>query len=272
MRFFVLLCVLACSVFPLHAQEGYDLKVTLPVKSSEAFSVDQFGSIYLIRDSELLKLGKDGQEVYSFSNPILGEIYQVDVLNPLNPYVFYKDANQLVVIDNRLNESTSLTFTDFGFLDVQFLSFSDQENVWFYDQVTDKLYRFNIPQKKQTNKTVNITQLIGSENKPQGMVSTIENVYLNVPKKGIYVFDAVGAYRQTIPITGLEAFDVYGKTLYGIKGGRVVVYDLETGRLLPVLFTEEKLTGVHFSGEALYLFDGKNLKLYQRSGKLGKGR
>ncbi len=259
--------------FPsLSAQQGFTLVSTLPVKMSDDFSVDQFGSLYLIYRNELLKLDNVGKEIHSFSNPILGEIHQVDVLNPLNPYVYYKDANRLVVLDNRLNENSSLNFSDFNFWDVQFISLSDQENVWFYDQATDKLYRFNIPQKKQTNASLNITQLIGEENEPEGMESTIDNVYLNVPPKGIYVFDAVGSFLRTIPLTELHDYDVYGKTLYGLKGGKVVLYDLETGRIVPVLFNETALRSIHFNGEALFLYDGSSIKIYKADKSSPKGK
>lgn len=244
------------------SQEGYQQERTLQIGQADHFKVDQFGNLYLVRGDELTKLDERGSELYSYSNPLLGEIYQVDVFNPLKPYVFFKNAAQFAVLDNRLNENEQLNLLDYGFLDVQFISFSDQENMWLYDQVQDKLFRFNITERKITNQSLNLTQLLGKENEPANMLSTVENIYVNVPGEGVMVFDATGAYKKLLPLTALEDFDVKGSTLFGLKEGKLFLYDLQNAELLPVLFPQKDLTSLCFSGNRLYLFNGRELYRY----------
>lgn len=261
MKYFLALLA-ACLMLCTHAQEGYRQEASLSVGAADRFAVDQFGNLYLLSGDELLKLDSRGKKLYSYSNPLLGEIYQVDVFNPLKPYVYFKDANRFAVLDNRLNESEQLNLTEQGFLDVQFMSFSDQQNMWLYDQAQDKLFRFNIPDRQITNQSLNITQLLGSENQPRDLVTTVHNIYMNVPSQGVMMFDATGAYQKLLPIKGLTDFDVKGNTLFGLKEGKVLLYDLETSQLLPVLFPQQNIRSLCFAGGRLYLFDGQQLYRY----------
>lgn len=263
MKTWIILFNMLPMVFFMGYQGGYDLIQTVKVGEAEGFSVDQFNNIYIINGSELIKYDENAKQLYSFSNPILGDIFQVDVQNPLNPYVFYRDVNQLVIVDNRLNSSTALDFTDYGFLDVRFLSFSDQNNVWFYDQATDKIYRFNMQFNKVSNTSLNITQISGSENLPQGMLSTIDQVFLNVPDKGVFVFDAVGAFQKLIPLKGISSFDVKKKRLVAIQSGKLIEYDLITSAVRDLSLAESDLRGVKVVMDRIYLLTETEVRSYR---------
>ena len=247
----------------LHSQKSYELLLSLQLGAVDDFNVDQFKNIYVVNGTELIKYDPDAEKLYSFSQPILGDIYQVDVQNALNPYVFYRDVNRLVIVDNRLNANAEINFTEYGFLDVQFISFADQNNVWFYDQATDKIYRFNMQMKSTSNQSLNITQISGSENQPRGMISTIDQVYLNVPDKGILVFDAVCAFQKLIPVKDVVSFAVRKKQLYIIQDEKLQIYDLNTARLLPVALTEKDMRSIKVTTDRIYLLAENSLKIYR---------
>lgn len=227
------------------------------------FYVDQFQNLYVVNNAELRKYDPTYKQLYSYSNPIKGAINQVDVLNALNPYIFYKDWNEVVVVDNRLNASTAINFNDYGFLDVLFISFADQDNVWFYDQGTDKLYRFNLQSKKVINSSLNITQLIGAENTPQSMVSTINKVYLNIPEKGILLFDALGSLQKNIPLKDVESFCVQGNELYYVQHDQVYLYNLNTSLVDLLDLKDKKVENVRIGGKRLYISNKEGIGVYQ---------
>lgn len=241
----------------------WELEKSIHLPESDLFSVDQFGSIYTVRDFEIHKYDESGKELNAYANPMLGQIYEIDVMNPLAPYLFFRDANQMVVIDNRLNEKGELNFNDYQFNDVQLISFSDQENVWFYDQAADKLFRFNIRTKTSTNESLTITQIVGKENQPTALESSIDKVYLNIPDQGIYIFDATGAFAGIIPLKGVELFDVEGKDLLAVIKKEVVYYNLRTGSSKTWQPEIEQLRDIRLFNNTLYLFDGDDLKVYK---------
>lgn len=236
---------------------------TFKLKGVDQFYVDQFQNLYVVIGPELRKYDPTYKQLYSYSNPIKGAINQADVMNALNPYIYYKDWNEVVVVDNRLNASTAINFNDYGFLDVQFISFSDQYNVWFYDQATDKLYKFRLPSKKVTNSSMNITQLTGVENVPTGMLSTINKVYLNVPEKGILVFDALGALQKTIPLKNIETFYVQGEEVYLLKENKLSLYNLSNSSLSELNIKDSlAVSSVKVSGKKLYLRTSNGIEVY----------
>lgn len=252
------------SISTLSAQEGLPLLQEIPLKSVDGFSIDQFDNVYIIRDSELLKYNDKAEQLASFSDPILGDIYQVEVRNAMSPYIFYRDVNQMVVVDNRLNSKSTFNFSDFGFIDVKFVSFSDQNNVWLYEQSTDKLYRVNPQKQIATNKSVAITPIIGGENEPIGLLSTLNQVYLNVPSKGLFVFDAVGSFEEVIPIKNIASFDIYKNLVYALVDGSVVLYNLNTGTKATLMKVDENTTSLKVSSNRIYLLSAKSLKIYSR--------
>ncbi len=240
------------------------------LSKQDNFYVDQFQNLYVVNNAELRKYDPTYKQLYSYSNPLKGAINQVDVMNALNPYIFYKDWNEVVVVDNRLNASTAINFNDYGFLDVLFISFADQDNVWFYDQGTDKMYRFNLQSKKVVNSSLNITQIIGAENMPHSMISTINKVYLNIPEKGILLFDALGSLQKTIPIKNVESFCVQGKELYYVQEGKVFLYSLITSQVAPVSLKDKDLKNVRVAGKRLYTSNKEGIGVYQLPASISK--
>lgn len=203
--------------FYLQAQPQVDLlqaKQSIPLKGIQNFDVDQFGNLYTTQFGQLLKLDPTGKELIGYANPLLGDISSIDVTNAMNPLIFFDIPNQMVMLDNRLNENFSNTFTDQGFIDVNLISFSDQDHIWFYDQNTDKIYRFNLEMLKKVNQSLNITQITSTENKPTELVTTFEKVYLYVPEIGILIFDAIGAFTKKIPWTNGKGLSISKNKLY----------------------------------------------------------
>ena len=257
-----LLLIFLGGYFSLCSQ-GWELKTEIRLPDADIFSIDQFGNIYAVRGFELQKFNDLGEELYAYANPVLGEIYEIDVLNPMAPYLFFRDANQMIVLDNRLNQKGDLNFSDHHLIDVQLISFSDQENVWFYDQSSDKLHRFNIRTNTSTNQSLTITQIVGAENQPAGMVSSIDRVYLNIPEHGIYIFDATGAFVGIIPLKGVEFFDIEGKQLVGVNDKELLIYNLRDGTYSSRDIDISSIRDVQIHQNMFYILMSDRIRVYR---------
>lgn len=194
---------------------------TIKLKGIDILQIDQFGFIYAVKNDKITKYDKDFKVLSSFSKPILGSITHLDVSNALNPAVLFGDTYNLSLLDNRLNEAQTLNLLELDFYDPKLMSVSDQRHLWIYDQSEDKLIRFSLENNTRENVSLNITQILGQENQPHSLVSDFEKVYLNVPEKGILVFDAVGAFLELIPIKDIEQMRVRQKTIYFRKEGAI---------------------------------------------------
>ncbi|MDZ7847941.1 MAG: hypothetical protein U5L96_14950 [Owenweeksia sp.] len=72
------------------AQQKHDTLASLDLPVSDDFKIDQYGQVYLLQQDQLLKLNAKGEHLYSFSDPLLGEIEDIDVFDPLALYLFYE--------------------------------------------------------------------------------------------------------------------------------------------------------------------------------------
>jgi hypothetical protein len=83
------------------------------------YGVDDFEAIYYGVNSAFIK--KKGEKIQQFYDVQLGDLTEVDLINPLNILLFYKDTQTVVLLDNRLNEKQriSLNYLHLDFLSMQ---------------------------------------------------------------------------------------------------------------------------------------------------------
>lgn len=197
----------------------------IKIKNIDDLDVDQFGSIYISLGDKLTLYDKKLKEIASYSQPLLGDITKVDANNALNPVLWFGETYRINILDNRLNESRTINLLDRGFRDPKLMSVSDDRNIWIYDQSEDKIIRYSTESNKRTNESLNISQILGEENDPTQITSTFEKTYLNVPEKGILVFDAVGAFEKLVSIKGIENFVLHNSRVYYQKENNIYKLD-----------------------------------------------
>lgn len=186
----------------------------LKLKNIDSLDIDQFGFSYIAIDEKLSKYDKELKVIASFSEPLFGDIAKVDATNALNPVLWFGETYRVAILDNRLNQSQSINLLDQGFYDPKLISVSDDRHLWVYDQSEDKIIRFSTETNKRTNQSLNISQILGEENEPIQMHSSFEKIYLNVPEKGILIFDALGAFEKLVAVKNIEHFEIYKGLIY----------------------------------------------------------
>ena len=96
-------------------------------------------NIYYLSGSELSKNKK-----LFFSDFSLGDIYNVDLFNPLKLKVWYKDYNTMVVLDNFLNEIVRVNFNNLKDPnEISHVSSSNENTMWVFDQLSMKIKKFD---------------------------------------------------------------------------------------------------------------------------------
>lgn len=171
--------------------------IDLP-KNADNIEVDQFGNIYAVLGTEIRKLDPKGKFLSSFADPSYGAIDQVDVLNALNPMIYYADFNQLRILDNRLNESQSLSMLNLGFNDPKLVAYSDQNRFWVYDQSADRLFQYSLTEQRIVNASPIISQLPLDKPQVNALISGFNYSIIYIEHQGFISFDALGAKREII--------------------------------------------------------------------------
>lgn len=237
--------------------------ITVPA-NTECFTVDQFGNYYLVIDDQVVKYNPKGKLLYSYSDPLYGAISNIDALIAMNPLLFYNDVNQLRVLDNRLNETQQINLLEAGFIDPLLVAYSDENNIWIYDQVKDKLVRYNLSFKKTNRQSLVISQISENENRPSALFSSFDRVLLNVPGTGIMVFDAQASFIKTLPTTENQAIGFDNELLVQLsEKGSLKLTNIKTGKATVHLLPEKNVRALFLEGNKLYLLLKAEIKTYQ---------
>lgn len=113
---------------------------------------DVLGNKYFITDNELIK--QVDNNIIKYKNLSLGEIYNVDLQNPLQIVIFYKKFNSVVLLDNQLNEVKKINFSNIEEpIIAEAASLASENRLWVYDITVQRIKLYNFV----TNKFVNLT-------------------------------------------------------------------------------------------------------------------
>jgi hypothetical protein len=109
-----------------------------------------------------------------------------------------------------------------------------------------------------------LTLLFNAVIKPTFLLEADNRLFVNVPDVGIHVFDVFGAYSQTIPLKGLDNFQVFKGQLVYFQKGQLLSYNLQTFNTRPVPLPEVAGTilGVHIQSNTLAVLTETELLVF----------
>ncbi len=191
------------------------------------FTVDNTGNIFLLnKNNQLKKLSSTGDSlaVYNAVN-IYGDIYYIDVSNPLKILLYYKDFVTIVEVDRFLNILNTVDLRNLGIFQVKAVGLAYDNNIWIYDELDAKLKRIG-DDGTLIDQTTDFRQLFDSTPDPSLIIDQSGLVYLYDITKGVYVFDHYGTMKSKVSLTGWRDFNVIDKSLIGRKDDFFYKYQL----------------------------------------------
>ena len=103
---------------------------------------DGLENLYYIKDNILFKENK--RESWQYKNISLVNISRVDIENPLKTVLFYEKFNTIILLDNQLNETQKINFSENNEpLIVTAIGIASQNRVWIYNNLTQKIGLFD---------------------------------------------------------------------------------------------------------------------------------
>ncbi len=211
------LCLI-CWSLPLPAQTSFDklnLLKTIDLKS-QVITTDKLGNLYAVANEEIFKFDAQGVLLQKNSLKSFGNLFSIDVSNPMKILAFYKDYNKILFLDNMLAPSGgSIDLSSIGFDQVTLTCSSHDNGIWVFNSLNFEIVRME-PSLKISHQSGNIAQLTGNAIKPTALFETNNKVYLCDTIAGVLVFDVFGTYIKTIPIKSIVDLQVENNILYFI--------------------------------------------------------
>jgi hypothetical protein len=138
MKKYLIACLLLCP-FLSTGQKSNAEKISTKVLTADIFiETDKFGYHYGIKDNALFKFKDD--TLLEYKNLSLGRIKKVDLHNPLKIILFYEDFNTIVTLDNQLNETQKINFSDNPVpIAASATGMASQNRFWIYNSLTQQI-------------------------------------------------------------------------------------------------------------------------------------
>ncbi len=240
---------LALSI-PLSAQQ-LKLVETQPLKADRFLGYDSYGNLLYELESAIYKTGPLGEFV--FQDYQLGPIHSVDMINPLNVLVFYRDANTVVFLDNRLNEIERINLSTQALaLNVDAATNTGNNRLWVFNVDTQQLETYNYRNQRQT---------IVSQPTPGevlGMTSDFNYCYL-LMEDGLHAFNVYGSALWSLPTQGITQLVHQKRDLVLVSETGLYYLNRQRPELIQLEDPEIHCKDLQLTKDFLYIYDGDNI-------------
>ena len=229
------------------------------------FYIDNFNNVYLLnKDNQLKKINDKGDSV-AVSNALKknGDIYSVDVSNPLKIIVYYKDFSTVIVLDRFLSNINTIDLRKYGILQAQAIAQSYDNNYWVFDAVENKLKKID-DNGNILLQTPDFRNIFNELFLPGKIIDNTGFVYLYDKENGWLIFDYYGALKQNIHQPGLNNVEVIKNDLFGFDSAQNLQrYNTKTFKKIIYHFNT-KITTTHFKPgiNNLYALTGNGLYIF----------
>ena len=229
------------------------------------FSVDALGNLYILsKNDQLKKVDVKGDSVAVF-NAVkrYGQLYSIDVTNPLKILLYYKDFGTVLTLDRFLSVRNTLDLRRQSIFQVKAVGLAYDNNIWVFDEQDGRLKRL-AEDGKLILATNDLRLIFDTLPSPDFITDQDGLVYLYDTNRGVYLFDYYGALKSRIPFTGWRDFMVAAKTIYGRKENEMLKYEPGSLNLkhvrIPTQF--QSATRIRITQQKLYVLDNGVLSVY----------
>ncbi len=223
-----------------------------PTKFENFWGTDISGNNYFSFGNNLYKVTKT--DTLNYANNKYGKISGVETFNMLQTIVFYKENNALVLLDAQFNEINSTLFTD---INCEVLKPASQNELWFYDNFSQKfgLYNLNTNKFRLLNNpmTLKIKHCYSDYNKLYLIKDDF--TYFSIDKFGNLEYKSVIGEFNQISFSDQEC--VY------TSNNEVFYADISQMLIIPLNIHENLIKKVFFKDGILSIFTDSQIITYQ---------
>lgn len=245
--------------------------LTLEIRAQH-LSIDKAKNIYVVDGPMVMVYDPTGFHDYSFSNMYTGPIYSIDVSNPEQILLFYKE-DQAIRFINQYFRTIPKPFSlkEMGYENVSAACVMDDKTICIFEEKQQKIIRLT-NRGKRVDQSIAVPDQTGQSLQAASMAVSDDNIYITDPGKGMFVFDRLGQYIRTLPITGVYRFTIVDGQIIYTFGDKVVVFDTfsQEQTVYPLPFTANSQSVADFQGEQLVIYQPGETHLEVKAINLSK--
>ena len=223
---------------------------------------DHLGNVYIISGKSLTKYNADGSKMATYTNQYFGSIELADATDPFRLLLYYEDFNQVVFLDNFLAEIGSpVNLDEMGYSNTRLVCNSGRGGFWLFDRRFNQLIYLN-RNLQSVAKSQNLSGFIG-EKQPTTIVERNQQLFMNVPDTGIFVFDQFANYIKTIHIKQADNVEFDKNNIYYSDNMQFYIYNMKQMEKINIKLPEQKNNmAVRMAANKIYIFKTNGYDVY----------
>jgi len=195
------------------------------IQAQHRVQCDALGNTYEIYSDHLTKHSSNFNLDFRLSTLQYGTSAQLDLTNPLVPFLFFEDQGSLVFIDNTLNVLEEPVFLNERFQgQITCVGGSKGDALWMYDANSSTLIRTN-RQFEVLSKSANLSYLMKSILQPLQIIENGQRVYLITKEKGIVLFSLFGTLESGTTYSTSDPVYQWNNFIYFRMGNMLFSWD-----------------------------------------------
>jgi len=180
------------------------------------FYTDNFGNIFLIsKTNQVKKLNQNFDSVGVFNDTRrYGNIYSLDLNNPLKILVYYRDFTTILVLDRFLKVQNTIDLRRYGILQAKAVAQSYDNNYWIFDELDNTIKKID-DYGNVLLQSPDFRILFSELYNPSYIIDEKGLLYLYDEKRGWLLFDYYGTYKQHLDLLNRKDVQVTHGNLLG---------------------------------------------------------
>lgn len=229
------------------------------------FAADNLGNVFLITKNNQLKKFDNNLDSAGIFNDVrrYGDVYALDVNNPLKIALYYRSFTTILTLDRFLNIRNSIDLRPSGIMQARAVAQSYDNNYWVFDELENKIKKID-DNGKLLLESVDFRTIFPDSYTPQRIIDENGMLFLYDEQKGWLIFDYYGAFKQHVDYPGWKDVNVLKDNLSGRDSSAIYTVNRKTFNLFKIT------SGVDLSGaikiqrqtDKLYVLDKDGLDIY----------
>lgn len=230
---------------------------------ADFYTSDHQQNIYSVKANKLTKFNSKGEKLYSYFNTYLGDITHIDASDPLRVHLFYKEFNQILYLDNFLVEIGSpILLDELGHIQVSTTCSSVKGGFWIFDELEKRVFYYD-KNLQQIHKSISLDGFLNGT-LPSCMVEKNGLLFINIPEKGMIICDEFGGYVRSVPLNGINSFQVRNNLITYFSEGNFFLSDQMLNKTSVFTTPEvENINDVRLENDKLFIFSPNYFNIYK---------
>jgi hypothetical protein len=194
-----------------------------------------------------------------------GALHQISSDNPLRTLLYFKTFRIILILDRFMQVINKIDLRNAAVFQVNSVAQSYDNKVWLFDEQDARLKKLNELGKLEIE-TGDIRLLAGINPSPEVIFEIDKYVCMYDSQHGLVLFDQLGGYRNTIPLTGWSNVHGIGDYVLGMKDKKLVGYNFknkQSSELLDLSGAESQHDEkVVVCGQRLFILGRYGVRIY----------